>query len=63
MIISMARAIKKGVSLTIIIPVLPPHCATFVNTYGTAQMLLHSRARVMSQALKGLLKVTRHKLC
>ena len=28
-----------------------------------AQMQLHSRARVTSGALEGLLKVTRHKLC
>ena len=31
--------------------------------YSTAQMQLHSRARVTSGALEGLLKVTRHKLC
>ena len=35
----------------------------YIYIYGTAQMQLHSRARVTSGALEGLLKVTRHKLC
>ena len=34
-----------------------------MNLYGAAQIQLHSQARVSSKALKGLLKVTHHKLC